>query len=137
MKSWQPLGVEPRTPLACAASALPLNHDSQMTTNFHKSSMCTVQMVLIASVAHPATTVRTLLGADGKILFIKKEPILNSFLTVNAQSILPHTGNKFRCYEAEIKESAEYWGLKPEVSWVRLSVTDGFFPIPLFPPHNI
>ena len=74
MKSWQPLGVEPRAPLACAASALPLNYDSQTTTNSHKSSMCTVQMVLIASVAHPATTVRTLLGADGKFSSSRKNP---------------------------------------------------------------
>ena len=34
-KGWQPPGVEPRTPLAWAASALPLSHDSQTTTNPH------------------------------------------------------------------------------------------------------
>ena len=67
-----------------------------------------------------------------KILSIKREPMLNSFLTLNAQSILPHTGNTFRCYKAEIKESAEHWRLKPEASWVRLPVTDGFFPFLYF-----
>ena len=34
-KSRQPPGVEPRTPLAWAASALPLSHDSRTTTNPH------------------------------------------------------------------------------------------------------
>ena len=34
-KRWQPPGVEPRTPLAWAASALPLSNNSQMTTNPH------------------------------------------------------------------------------------------------------
>ena len=34
-KDWQPPGVEPRTPLAWAISALPLSHDSQTTTNPH------------------------------------------------------------------------------------------------------
>ena len=58
----------------------------------------------------------------------------------------------FRCYEAKIEESesevgawssgccgsvAEHWQLKPEVSWVRLLATAGFFHFPLFSPHNI
>ena len=34
-KGRQPPGVEPRIPLAWAASALPLSHDSQTTTNPH------------------------------------------------------------------------------------------------------
>ena len=34
-KGRQLLGVEPRTPLALAASALPLSHDSRTTTNPH------------------------------------------------------------------------------------------------------
>ena len=34
-KGRQPLGVEPRTPLALAASTLPLIHDSRTTTNPH------------------------------------------------------------------------------------------------------
>ena len=51
-KGQQPSGVEPRTPLAWVASALPL------TTNHHpsQSSMYTAQVVLNASVAHPAAT---------------------------------------------------------------------------------
>ena len=32
---------------------------------------------------------------------------------------------------------AEHWRLKPEVSWVRLPTTAGFFHFPLFSPHNI
>ena len=38
-KGWQPLRVEPRTPLAWAASDLPLSNDSQTTTNPHNPSM--------------------------------------------------------------------------------------------------
>ena len=34
-KQWRLPGVEPRTPLAWAASALPLSYDSQTTTNLH------------------------------------------------------------------------------------------------------
>ena len=34
-KSWQSPGVELRTPLAWAASALPLSHNSRTTTNLH------------------------------------------------------------------------------------------------------
>ena len=45
-------GVEPRTPLAWAASALPLSHDSRTTTNPH-NPLC---VVLNASVAHLAAT---------------------------------------------------------------------------------
>ena len=33
--SWQSLGVEPKTSLAWATSALPLSHDSQKTTNLN------------------------------------------------------------------------------------------------------
>ena len=35
VKGRQPPGIEPRTPLAWAASALPLTHDSRTTTNPH------------------------------------------------------------------------------------------------------
>ena len=34
-KGWQPPGIEPKTPLAWAVSALSLSHDSWMTTNLH------------------------------------------------------------------------------------------------------
>ena len=43
-------GVQPRTPLAWTASALPLSHDSLTATNPPKSSTCPAQVVLIASV---------------------------------------------------------------------------------------
>ena len=32
---------------------------------------------------------------------------------------------------------AEHWRLKPEVSWVRLTVTASLFHFSLFSPHNI
>ena len=57
--------------------------------------------------------------------------------------------NEFRCYVVYIEDCegwwssgcrgsvAEHWQLKPEVSWVRLPATAGFFHFPLFLPHNI
>ena len=44
--------------------------------------------------SHSVCAVRTPLGVDRKILSIRKEPMLSGFLTLNAQSILPHAGNK-------------------------------------------
>ena len=41
-----------------------------------------------------AFTPRIPLGVDQKILSIRKEPMLSGFLTLNAQSILSHAGNK-------------------------------------------
>ena len=48
--------------------------------------------------SHPACAIRTLLGVDRKILSIRKEPMLSGLLTLNAQSISPHAGNKSICY---------------------------------------
>ena len=42
--------------------------------------------------SHSVCAMRTLLGVDWKILYIRKEPMLNGFLTLGAQNILPHTG---------------------------------------------
>ena len=51
-------------------------------------------------------TITTLLGINRKILSIRREPMLSGFLTLNAQSILPHNESKgVRCYEAKIEES--------------------------------
>ena len=44
--------------------------------------------------SHSVCAIRTPLGVDRKILPIKKEPWLSDFLTLNAQSILPHAENK-------------------------------------------
>ena len=48
-------------------------------------------------VMYSVCAVGTLLGVDQKIPSLRKEPMLSGFLTLKAQSILPHTGN--RCYE--------------------------------------
>ena len=68
--------------------------------------------------SHSVCTVRTLLGIDRKILSIRKERMLSSLLSLNAQSILPPTG-KYRCYEAKIKEvlsTVRYYATKhPEL----------------------
>ena len=45
--------------------------------------------------SHSVCAVRTLLGVDRKIVSIRKEPMLSGFLTLNAESILPNTGNKW------------------------------------------
>ena len=64
----------------------------------HQPSICTAHVVLNASVAHLTGTQyvpsRTPSGVDRKILSIRKEPMLSGLLTLNAQSILPHAGNK-------------------------------------------
>ena len=44
--------------------------------------------------SHSACAVRTPLGVDWKVLFIRKEPCWVVFLTLNAQSILLHAGKK-------------------------------------------
>ena len=44
--------------------------------------------------SHSVCAVRTPLGVNRKILSIRKEPMLSGFLTLNAQSLLPHAGNK-------------------------------------------
>ena len=44
--------------------------------------------------SHSVCAIGTPLGADRKILSIRKEPMLSGLLTLNAQSILPHAGNK-------------------------------------------
>ena len=48
LKGWQLLGVEPRTPLAWATSALSLSYNNRATTSPH--SIFTTQVVLNASV---------------------------------------------------------------------------------------
>ena len=50
-------------------------------------------------------------GVDLKILSIRKEPTLSGFLSLNAQSILPHVGT----------------GGSSQVSWFRLPVAAGLF----------
>ena len=92
-KGRQPPGVEPRTPglsRQCSATELrqPDNHQPP------QSSICTAQVVLNASVTHPAATQYVPLGVDWKILSIRKEPMLSGLLTLNAQSILRQAGNK-------------------------------------------
>ena len=92
VKSPGPPGVEPRTPLAWAASTLPLSYDSRTTTNPH-----TAQVVLNASVAHLAATQYVLQnfirGWLENSLPQERTHAECHFLTRNAQSILPHAGN--------------------------------------------
>ena len=45
--------------------------------------------------SHSVCAVRTLLRVNWRIIFIRKEPMLSGFLTLNSQSILPHVGNKW------------------------------------------
>ena len=55
--------------------------------------------------SHSVCAVRTLLGVNRKILSIKKEPILSSFLTLKASYLMLEI-KEFRCYEAKLEESA-------------------------------
>ena len=75
--------------------------------------------------SHSVCAVRTPLEVDWKILSIRKEPMLSSLLTL-----------KFRasCFMLEINEFsghcgsvAEQWWLTPELFWVQLPTTAGFF----------
>ena len=49
--------------------------------------------VSVVLIMNSVCAIRTPLGVDRKILSIRKEPMLSGFLTLNAQSILPHAGN--------------------------------------------
>ena len=53
-----------------SVSALPLSHDSRITTNPHIYCICTAQVVLNASVAHPVATqhvqyIQKIVGVSG------------------------------------------------------------------------
>ena len=93
-KGQQPPGVKPRTPLAWATSALPLKYGNQTTTNPHTYCTGGTECLSHTLGSHSACAVRTPLGVDWKVLFIRKEPCWVVFLTLNVQSILLHAGKK-------------------------------------------
>ena len=66
--------------------------------------------------SHSACAIRTPLGVDWEILFVRKELMLSGFLTLNAESILPQAGN------------CGGWCL----SWVRLLAAAGLFHFSIF-----
>ena len=61
-KGWQSSEVEPRTPLAWAANALPLSHDSQTTTNPYTTFYSVCQVCDWGIQYHLCSTCRGLLG---------------------------------------------------------------------------
>ena len=83
--------------LACVASALPLSYDNQTTTSPHNPLFCTggTEVPQSPPGSHSVCAIRTLLGADQKILTINSEPILSGFLGLNVL----HVGIK-RTYSA-------------------------------------
>ena len=85
---------------------------THLAATCRESNQYTAQMVLNASVAHLAATCR-----ESEPVYI--EDCEGWWLSGCCSSV------------------AEHWWLKPEVSWVRLPVTAGFFHFPLFSPHNI
>ena len=91
-------GVEPRTPLAWATSALPLSHDSQTTTNPHNPLYVLHRWYWIPQL-HIWQSLSMCRQNSNRgwpeIISIRKEPMLSGFLTLNARSILPHAGNKW------------------------------------------
>ena len=101
-KGRQSLGVEPRTPLAWAATA---RRPPTFTILY---MFCTggTECHSRTPDSHSVCAVRTPLGVDRKILSIRKEYMLSGFFTLNAQRTLR---------------------LKPEVSWVRLLAATGLF----------
>ena len=87
--------------------------------------------------SHSVCAVRTPLGVDRKILSIRKEPMLSGFLTLKAQSILPHTGNKWNWLlwgenRGKWKASSCRESTPTEVSWVQLPATASLFTILYF-----
>ena len=97
-------GVQPRTPLAWTASALPLSHDSLTATNPPKSSTCPAQVVLIASVHtwQPFSMCRQN-PIRGWLENSAKNPCWMVLFTLDALSILLMLVIKliYLCYEAE------------------------------------
>ena len=87
-KGRQSLGIEPRTPLAWAASALPLSHDNRTTTSPHNPAQVGLSRM---PGSHSVCAVRTPLGIDRKILSIRKEPIVSGFSQSNSN---PKCGNR-------------------------------------------
>ena len=61
-----------------SVSALPLSHDSRITTNPHIYCICTAQVVLNASVAHPVATqhvqyIQKIVGVSGCLALMAAE----------------------------------------------------------------
>ena len=74
-KGWQSLGVKPRTPLAWAASALPLSHNSWAITNPHNPLYALHKWTKCLSHTpgnHLVCAIRTPLGVDQKIPSIRQ-----------------------------------------------------------------
>ena len=80
------------------ASALPLSYDKQTTTSPHNPLFVLHRWCWNVWVTLPGSPLsmchRTSLGVDRKILSIRREPMLSSFLTRNAWIILPHARNR-------------------------------------------
>ena len=87
--------------------------------------------------SHSVCAVRTPLGVDRKILSIRKEPMLSGLLTLNTAGCATEAFSTTCAVHIEdcggwwlsgcCGSVAEHWRLKPEVSWVRLPATAGFF----------
>ena len=82
----QLLGVKLRTPLAWAANALPLSHDSLATCTI-LYMYCTggTECLSCTPGSHSVFVIRTPLRVDQKFLFIRREPMLSGLLTLNAK----------------------------------------------------
>ena len=88
-KGRQPPGIEPRTPGLCSLCATELRQlDNHQPPQF---SICTAQVRLKCLSrtpgGHSVCAVRSPLGVDRKILFIRREPMLSVFLSLNAWTL--------------------------------------------------
>ena len=127
VKSRQSPGVEPRTPLAWAANALPLSHNSRTTTSPH-NSLCVLHRWYGMPQSHtwqPLSMCRqnSVRGQPENSLR-QERTHAECFSTICAVHIEDCEGWwLFGCCGSVV----EHWPLKPEMSWVRLPATASFF----------
>ena len=86
---------------------------NQTSTSFHNPLCVLHWWYWNASVVHPAATqyVLTLFGVGWKILFIRREPMLSVFLSLNAWNscLMLEWRHLIRCFWGEAEENESVW----------------------------
>ena len=123
VKGRQPLGVEPRTPLAWATSALPVSYGNRTITNPH---------LWVFRVRKPLS-----MGSFLMERIFQSTPMkFTQYIRVAARCATEAFSTTCAVHIEDCKDwwlsgchssVAERWRLKPEVSWVRLLAAAGLF----------
>ena len=137
-KNRQSPGVEPRTPLAWAASALPLSHNSWTTTSPHNPLYVLHKWYWMpqSHTWQPLSMCRqnSIRGRPANSLHQERTHAEWFTHSKCSEHLASHWKiNEFRCYEAKIEESGKTGSCHPGFDSRRLPV----FHFPLFSPHNI